>query len=525
MKDRGTALPRPTLAIAFLAAFHLFAPSKALASELVIGMANAPLSLDPHYQHARADRTLALHLYDRLVEIDNRMQITPGLAASWELSAPEIWRFRLREDAVFHDDSPVTADDVLYSMERAATETEATFGFSIFLRGKSFRAPDSRTIEVQTPEPYPGMLEDLARIAIVKKDTGNPTPTQTSGQSPPIGSGPYRLLEASEGDGAGVMLEGRPTHWSGAPRWERVTFRHLPAGPERVGALIDATADLIDAPPAADVQRLQDETGVTVAFGPASVLHYLYLGQTQGGTNPLSDIRIRAALSLVIDRNALASLWPEGQATPAAQLLSPDFPGALNELSPTRQDGDAALFLLNDAGHGGGFALKLTVSETAGAAVGELGETLVSMLAEIRVEAEVEKITALPPVSQDPASPQEGGEPRGGLAHWRVQPGDPLFMLRALIHTPDADTGLGMANRGHYSSAERDALIAEALNATDTTQRLALTQQATQSALEDMAVLPLVHVRSAWALRDTLRFEPRADDLIDANAVFLQTEP
>ena len=227
----------------------------------------------------------------------------------------------------------------------------------------------------------------------------------------------------------------------------------------------------------------------------------------------------------MIDRNALASLWPEGQAKPAAQLLSPDFPGALNELSPTRQDGDAALFLLNDAGQGNGFAMTLIVPEATGAAVQELGETLASMLGEIRIEAEMDNVPALPPVSRNPVLSQDDGEPRIGLAHWRIQPGDPLFMLRALVHTPNPDTGLGMANRGHYSSPERDALIAEALAATDATQRLALTQQATQSALEDMAVLPLVHVRSAWALRDTLRFEPRADDLIDVNAVFLQTEP
>lgn len=518
---------RPTLAAAavIIAGLHGFVPPKAMAAELVIGMTNAPQSLDPHYQHTRADRTLALHLYDRLVEIDNRMQITPGLAESWGYDAPDVWRFHLRDDAVFHDGSPVTAEDVLYSMERAATETEAAFGFSIFLRGKSFSAPDSRTVQVQTPEPYPDMLEDLARIAIVKKDTGGPTPSETHSDGLPIGSGPYRPLQVDGGEdeSSAVVLEGLGSHWSGAPRWERVTFRHLPAGPERVKALIEAEADLIDAPPEADIQRLQDEEGVTVSFGPASVLHYLYLGQAQqGGGNPLADIRIRAAISLVIDRTALSALWSEGRASPAAQFLSPDFPGALNEISPTRQDSDAALFLLNDAGHGSGFTLRFVVADAAGAPVQRLGEMLVSMLSEIRVQAELESVGTLPPVSKQPPASQTGQEPNAGLAHWHVQPGDPLFMLRALVHTPDPDTGLGMANRGHYSNTERDALIGQALAASDPEQRFAFTQQAMQLALEDMAVLPLVHVRTAWAMRDTLRIEPRADDLIDADAVFLR---
>jgi peptide/nickel transport system substrate-binding protein len=182
------------------AAFAFFVGSAA-AQELRIGLASEPTAMDPHYHNLSPNNSLLNHIFERLVGQDERQRMVPELAESWKTIDPTTWEIKLRRNVKFHDGTPFTADDVLFSFERAPNVEGSPSSFGIYIKGKTLTKVDDHTIHIKTAAPYPLMPNDLSTIYIISKKHGQgaKTPDYNSGKAA-IGTGQFRFVEYSPGN-------------------------------------------------------------------------------------------------------------------------------------------------------------------------------------------------------------------------------------------------------------------------------------------------------------------------------------
>jgi peptide/nickel transport system substrate-binding protein len=183
------------------------------AQVLKIGLSAEPTSIDPHYHALSPNIALGRHIFEHLVEMDATQRLTPGLAESWKVLEDGVtWEIRLRKGVVWHDGSPFTADDVLFSFERAPNVANSPGSFAYAIKGKTLKKFDDHTIHLSTGAPSPLTPNDLAAIYIVsrKHGTGATTPDYNSGKAA-IGTGPYKFKEYVPGDR--IVLERNDAYW------------------------------------------------------------------------------------------------------------------------------------------------------------------------------------------------------------------------------------------------------------------------------------------------------------------------
>ncbi|MGL4444674.1 MAG: ABC transporter substrate-binding protein, partial [Alsobacter sp.] len=153
--------------------------SAASAADLRLGVSSPASSLDPHWQNLIPNLALSSHIFDTLVKMDADSQFVPSLAQSWKLVDDTTWEFKLRPGVTFHDGSPLTAEDVVYSLARPATITKSPAPFTIYTRSiKEAKAVDASTVRVVTNAPYPLLPNDLAQVFIVSQKVSSGITTE-----------------------------------------------------------------------------------------------------------------------------------------------------------------------------------------------------------------------------------------------------------------------------------------------------------------------------------------------------------
>ncbi len=149
-----------------------FLVGNAWAAELRVGLKLEPSSIDPHYHNLSPNNAFARHIFDRLVQTDEKQRLGPGLATSWKPITDTTWEFKLRRGVKFHDGSPFTADDVLFTFERAPNVEASPSSFALYAKGKKLKKVDDYTIHITTERPYPLMPNDVSAINIISKKNG-----------------------------------------------------------------------------------------------------------------------------------------------------------------------------------------------------------------------------------------------------------------------------------------------------------------------------------------------------------------
>ncbi len=514
----------------FLALALAFA-SIATAQELRVGLANEPTAMDPHYHNLSPNNSLLNHIFERLVGQDERQRLTPELAESWKTLDPNTWEFKLRRNVKFHDGSPFTADDVLFSFERAPNVENSPSSFGIYVKGKTVTKVDDHTIHIKTAEPYPLMPNDLSTLYIISKKnaTGAKTPDYNSGKAA-VGTGPYRFVEYTPGNR--IVMQRFDQYWGPKPLWQRVTFRPIKSDPSRVAALLAGDVDFIEEVPATDMERLKKDPKVTVAQVVSNRIIYLHLDQFRddspfvrakdGGPikNPLRDVRVRRALSMSIDRDAIVSRVMEGMAIKAGQLLPEGFFGVSPKLKPVAYDPAGAKKLLAEAGVPNGFRLTIHSPNDRYPNDAKIAEAVGQMLSRNGIDTQV--VTMTQGVffrDASTGSPEKGPKFSFILVGWGSGTGEASSPLKSLLATFDRDKGMGASNRGRFSNPQVDKLINEALATVDDSKRAALLAQATEVAIEDVGIIPLHYQVNTWAMRKGFGYKPRTDEYTLATGV------
>lgn len=499
--------------------------------ELRIGVSAEPSSIDPHYHNLGPNNSLARHVFEPLVDQDPSQQLIPGLAQSWRTLNETTWEFKLRNNARFANGRPVTVEDVIASFRRAPNVPRSPASFAQFLTGMTFeQGADNKTILVKTSSPAPLVPTNLSVIAIMSKDCAEKLSTEDFNAARcDGGSGPYRFTEFKPGDR--TVLERNPNYDGARPSWDKVTVRYLTSGPARVAALLAGDVDVIDNIPPADIAKLRGNANFTIAETLSNRVIYLHMDQfrenspfitAKGGSpikNPLRELRVRQALSMAINRQAIVDRIMDKAAVPAEQVLAKNFFGTSQKLQPSKFDLKAAQGLLADAGYKNGFKLKIHGPAGRYTNDTQIIEAIAQMFTRLGLEVEIE---TMPPANFfSRASTGANGLPEFSmiLAGWGAGTGETSGSLRSLMGTVDKAKGSGAANRGRFSNAKLDSTLDIALATVDDKKRASLLAEASEIAFNDLGIIPVHYQTNVWASRKGLAVEARADEYTLAHKI------
>ena len=504
---------------AFIATAMLLA-APAGAQSLVIAVGGAFTSLDPHFHNLTPNSAITQHLFDRLADPDADLRPQPALALSWSATGPTVWEFHLRPDVRFPDGSAFTADDVAFTFHRVPEVPNSPGSYANYTRPvQQVIVVDPLTVRLVTAAPAPLIPAFMAALPMIGRRAGEGATTAdyNSGKAA-LGTGPYRLVSYLAGQQ--VELERNDTYWGARPEWKHVTIRLIANDASRLAALKSGDVDVIDQVPTRDAADLLHDPTIGVFSKPGVRNIYLYLDQARQVTpfvtdlagkklpsNPLQDLRVRRALSLAINRDAIVRQVMDGQASPSGQFLPAGAIGHDPALHPDAFDPDAARRLLAEAGYPQGFALVLHGPNDRYVNDARILQAVAQMWTRFGVRTQVE---AIPSVSFFSRSARD--EFSVGLSGWGTGTGEADSPLTALVATRDDKHGRGLQNRSGYSNAEVDALTEQALSTLDTPARELLYRRATEIAMRDVAIIPLHHQVNIWAARRGLIYAARNDE-------------
>ncbi len=504
--------------------------SPAAAQELTIGAAAEPSALDPHYHNLGPNNAMRRHMFESLLLQDENQRLHPGLATSYEPLDDTTWEFKLREGVTFHDGSPFTAKDVIYTVCRIPTVENSPSSFTVYTKGiAGMQAKDPHTLIITTDGPFPLLPVEVSAWGVISAAangvTGDigfsrdgctgagdyPKTEAFNSGAAAIGTGMYRFKEYTRGEK--IVFERNENYWGEKADWATVTFRPITADGPRVAALLAGDVDMIDKPPLQDLERIKNE-GFQVAQGLSNRVIYLHMDQEQEPTpgvtdtdkNPFKDARVRKAVSMAINREAIVARIMGGVAVPAGELLPPGMFGSSSDAKPTPYDPDMAKKLLAEAGYPDGFGLTIGSPNDRYINDAQVAQAVAQMLTRVGIETQVDAVTASTFFKR-----RNQYEFSMYLAGWGSATGEMSSPLRALIATQNKDKGYGGTNRGRYSNPELDALIDKALATVDDDKREAVLREASKLAMSDFAILPLHFEVTPWAFRKGITYAPRAD--------------
>lgn len=316
-----------------------------VSGNLIAAISGEPDQLDPHKTTAYFSFEVLENVFDTLVEPDENLEMRPALAEWWDVSPDQLtWTFHLRRGVTFHDGSPFTADDVVYSYRRIIDEKLANV--DKFSAVADVTAPDPSTVVVHLDRPTPNLLTNLGGfkgMAIVSRRNVE------SGQiaTHPIGTGPFEFAGQRSGDS--ITLRADPSYWDGAPQISGVTFRFIAEPSTALSALQAGEIDWTDSVPTQRVAQLREDDSITLAVTASNDYWYLALNEARP---PWNDVRVRQAIAYGVHRAAIVAATSYGTAT-ANQLAIPEGNPWYTRYDRYRYDLDTARRLLDEAGVGG----------------------------------------------------------------------------------------------------------------------------------------------------------------------------
>jgi peptide/nickel transport system substrate-binding protein len=316
------------------------------------------------------------------------------------------------------------------------------------------------------------------------------------------------------------VLERNDAYWGPKPYWKSVRMKMIPSAPARVAALLAGDVQMIEGVPTADIGKLKKDARVSIASAVSSRLIYMHMDSDRDKSpfvfdksgkalerNPFKDPRVRKAVSLALDRDAIVSRVMEEQAQPAGQLLPEFFPGTSKNLPPPKVNQEAARKLLAEAGYPNGFAVTLHAPNNRYINDEKIAQAIAQFLTRVGIDTKLE------------AMPSAVFFSRAGklefslmLMGWGAETGETSSPLRALIGTFSPEVGMGQANRGRFSNSGVDAMITSAMTNIDDTKRNMMLGAAADRALGELqAIVPVHYEVSSWALRKGLSYTGRSD--------------
>jgi peptide/nickel transport system substrate-binding protein len=325
---------------------------------LVIANAVKVDTLDPEANSVNESIWLDQNLYSRLLQPNaTGTALLPDLATSWDISSDGLsYTFHLRPDAQFADGSPVTAADVVYSIDRSR-KFSGGWGF-LLTAVKTITAPDTHTVTITLSQPHAPLLADLAMYAYSVVPEKLVKAQGAAFFQHPVGSGPFMVTSFSAD--SEVDLARNPHFYGIKPKISKVKLLIVPDDNSRVLMLESKKADVIENPPGNLVNQINSTPGLSVQLFPSTRVDFIQLDQHY---KPFKSQLVRQALNYAIDRNAIVKLAYQGHATPGSSFMPYKMEFWNSQLQPYQYNPAKAKQLLAQAGYPHGFSTFLiTVS-------------------------------------------------------------------------------------------------------------------------------------------------------------------
>jgi peptide/nickel transport system substrate-binding protein len=484
------------------------------------------LTLDPHAQNEGLTVTMLNQVYEALTRRDRDFKLAPELAVSWSNAAPAVWRFKLRPNVKFHDATPFTADDVVFSIERAMAPSS---NFKSNVAGiKSVKRVDELTVEIATDGPNPVLLQQLATVRImskawsiknkVEKPQNFAAKEETFAARNSNGTGPF-MMKAREPDVKTVLSEN--LNWWGKRETNvtEVVYRPIKSDATRVAALVSGEVDFVLDPPPQDIPRLSATPGVSILQGRENRVIFLGFDQFRDqllysnvkGKNPFKDLRVRQAVYLAIDVETIRAKVLRGLAVPTGSLVAAQVNGygaAADKRLP--YDPARAKQLLGEAGYPSGFEVTLDCPNNRYIQDEQVCQAIAAMLAKIGITI---RLDALPRAQYFPKI--QKGDTSFYLLGILPTTHDAWISLFSIAHSVDEKTGAGDWNFGRYSNPKLDALMDAIRMEMDPVKRNQLIEQALSLHNADVAHIPLYQQVTPWAMRANVKALHTPDNFLD----------
>ncbi|MDN3920795.1 ABC transporter substrate-binding protein [Roseateles violae] len=473
-----------------------------------------PQTMDPHSQNESMTNMVNGQVYERLTRRDRQLNIVPALASEWTQVSPLLWRFKLRPGVRFHDGAPLTADDVVFSINRAK---EPTSQFSVYANAVGVpRKVDELTVEFQLATFNPIFLQHLDTLVIMSRswceahrvtrplDFKNKEESFTSMNA--NGTGPYMLA---------VRQPGIKTVYKRNPNWwgkfegnvQEAVFTPIANDATRLAALVSGEIDFVLDPAPRDVPRLRNTDNVKVIDGPENRIIFIAMDQGRdkllyanvpGDRNPFKDIRVRRALYQAIDVETLRSKLMNGLSMPTGGLTPSSaaaYDDARLEARLLPYDVAAARKLMAEAGYAEGFEVTLDCPNNRYINDEEICQALAAMWAQLKIKV---RVSALPRVSFFPKI--EKLDTSLYLYGWGGAITDAETLLTPVFRNR-GERGVGAYNYGNVRNDKFDQLAAQSSTEADPARREQLIKAALTEYKEQVHVIPLHRQMIPWAAR------------------------
>ncbi|MEM1385525.1 MAG: ABC transporter substrate-binding protein [Pseudomonadota bacterium] len=508
-----------------LVALVAFAASQADAKTLRWARAGDSLTLDPHAQNEGPTSALAHQIMEPLVMRDMTGKIVPALATEWAPLAddPSVWEFKLREGVTFHDGATFDSEDAVFSFNRAMTP-DSDYK-ELLASVKEVRAVGPYTFHIVTNGPNPIMPANLTNLFVMDKDWSEANDAvkvqdfeggeETFAARNANGTGPYKLV--SREPDAKTVLTINEDYWGKDAFPMEVTeivYTPIQNAATRVAALLSGEVDFIQDVPVQDLQRVAAEAGLDVRTAPQN--RVIFFGMNQGdadlasdsvdGANPFADKRVREAMLMAINREAIKKVVMRGQSQPAGVAMPPFVNGWTSELDQVpAPDMAKAKALMAEAGYADGFSVTLNCPNDRYINDEAICQAAVGMMAQIGITVNLE---ALPKAQHFPLI--NNLETDFYMLGWGVPTYDSEYIFNFLVHTKGEKYGSWNGTR--YSNPDLDAKIVALASETDLDKRNDEIAAIWRSVQEDVLYLPIHHQVLNWGMKSEIETVVAPDD-------------
>ena len=476
------------------------------------------LTLDPHAQNEGPTHVLGHQIYEPLILRDFQGKQVPALAETWAITAdPLVWEFKLRKGVTFHDGTPFTVDDVIYSFDRARQPTSDMKALLTSI--DTMTRIDDHTLRIKTRGPNPTFPSNLNNLFIMsrawteKNDAGRVQDFKTKEENfasrNANGTGPFVLVSRSPD--VKTVLKRNDKYWGiGQVPLEitEITFLPIKADAARVAALLSGEVDFVQDVPVQDIEKLSSTPDILVNVGPEN--RSIFLGLNVGdpelkssdvkGRNPFADKRVRSAINMTVNRSVIQKTTMRGQSLPTGTIVPPGVNGyskALDVIPPP--DPVKAKALMAEAGYPDGFSVTLNCPNDRYINDEAICQAIAQQLVPlgIRVNLSVQSKTVHFPLLQ-----KTPPETDFYLLGWGVPTLDSQYIFSSLYHTRDQKEGSWNATR--YSNPEIDKQIDGLSQETEFTKRNQAIAQIWKIVSDEVIYVPL-HIQTlAYAMKSDL---------------------
>ena len=459
---------------------------------IVVSQASDVLTLDPMLDTSPISFNVFRNIFDALTRVEADGSVGPLLAQSWTPSAEAtVWEFTIRSGAKFHNGQPVTAQDVVWSYQRLERETKSPVRTYIS-KVKSIEAVESNKVRFTLSEPYAPFDRQVSLISIVPRKAFEEMGAAQFALTP-VGAGPFKVVAWKKDDR--VELEAFAEYWGGAPKIRKLIFRPVPSESARAAALASGELDVVPILPPALVDNLGSRPGISVQRVASNKVVYLGFDVN----NPLlSDIRVRKAIDMAVDRNAISQRLLRGLGKPSGQVIAPVTFGYAADINPTAFDAKQAKEMLAQTSYRGErIVLQYPTNNLAFGQ--EVAQAIANYLANIGINVEL-----------------QGMEYSAFFPLWANRKLNGLHLFAYGPSIMDADLVLGSlyekTGRLYWIDPQVQDLIQKQRAEADPARRRAIIGEILKLSARNLPYAPLYNEIHAYGIQNRVKWLPRPDE-------------